>query len=73
MAALIHLPRSIRTGYVAWHTVVDDVPVPAFQAYLARELEPLALAPLDAPPCLPSGGMLDCAGPAVGLALWWGR
>lgn len=63
----IQTPTQTRTGaHVAWYVVVDGVPVAVFQP----GFEP---AHLDAPPCLPSGCMLDCGGPAVGLALWWGR
>ena len=66
---MIYTPRCIKTGYVAGFIVVGDAPVPAFQSHVDVD----ALGCLDAPPCIPSGSMLDCGGPSVGLALWWGR
>ena len=64
-----YIPRCIQTGHVAGFIVVEGRPIPAFQAYVDVD----GLDCLDAPPCLPAGHMLACGGPAVGLALWWGR
>lgn len=64
-----YIPRCIRTGHAAPCLIRQGAAVMAFQPHIDIE----SLDCLDAPPCLPSGGLLACAGPAVGLALWWGR
>lgn len=70
----IHRPVHTRTGaHVAWFLIVEGQPAAAFQAWVTTPRFEGLIAHLDAPPCMPSGGMLDCAGPTVGLARWFYR
>lgn len=70
-----YIPNSLRTGaHTAYYLIRDNSSVPAFQAWADAPFQLLSpIAHLDAPPCLPAGHVIDVAGPAVALALWFRR